>query len=855
MIGSSVGPYRIVAPLGAGGMGEVYRARDDRLGRDVAIKMLPKEFAVDPDRLRRFEQEARTTAALNHPNILAIHDVGSHEGQPYLVEELLQGESLRERLRGGASPVGKVVDLGVQIASGLAAAHEKGIVHRDLKPENVFVTKDGHVKILDFGLAKLRESKPLEARITEVATEQARTVSGAVLGTVGYMAPEQVRGQAADHRADIFALGCVLYEMLSGQRAFKGETAADTMSAILSKDTPALSCPGREIPPVLQSIVGRCLEKNPEDRFQSARDLAFDLGLLSGVSAPQLAPVELPRWRLKPRWLALGAALAVLIGLLVLAAVLGRRTATQRVPSFSRLTFRQGYVAPARFEADGETIVYAAQWEDKTRRLYLKRPDAPEALPLELSGVASFSVSRRGEVALVLGSGVGSGVVPGVLARAPLSGGAPRAIVASVTFAEWTPDGAELAVVRSQEGRRRLEFPLGNVLYETAGTISSPCFSPNGELIAFANHPYPMDDRGWVAVVDRSGKVRTLTAEWASVRGLAWSPGGDEIWFAASEPGYARALYAVTTAGRLRVLLRAPGDLMLFDVSSSGRALVAREDSRFSILASVGGEEKERDLTWLGHGVPVDISADGKILLFVEMASVVGPEYAVCLRRTDGSPPVVLGKGRAMALSPDGAWALASLPSPEAPLQLLPTGPGEAKQVRLPGISHRNGVFFPDGRSILIEGYRAGRSAQLYQVSLDGGPPRAVTPEGIFPFGGIRLTISPDGQWVGAVGVSQHISLYPVAGGERRELPSEHMAVPIRWSADGKAVLIWERGEPAMIVRVDVSTGQRVVIKELVPSDPLAQASAYTVITPDEKSYACAYSRRLSELYLVEGLR
>jgi serine/threonine protein kinase/tetratricopeptide (TPR) repeat protein len=290
--GTRLGPYEVVAVLGAGGMGEVYRARDTRLGRDVAIKVLPAEFAADPDRLRRFEQEARAASALNHPNILVVHDIGSHEGAPYLVSELLEGESLRDRLRDGALPVRTAVDIAVQMAHGLAAAHEKGIVHRDLKPENVFVTRSGHVKILDFGLAKLADSPLSPAGAAEASTFADGTRAGIVLGTVGYMAPEQARGQAVDHRADIFALGCVLYEMLAGKRAFAGDTAADTLTAILNQDPAPLSGLGSGAPPGLQGIVQRSLEKRPADRFSSAHDLALALNAVAEALLTGQLPVE-----------------------------------------------------------------------------------------------------------------------------------------------------------------------------------------------------------------------------------------------------------------------------------------------------------------------------------------------------------------------------------------------------------------------------------------------------------------------------------------------------------------------------------------------------------------------------------
>jgi eukaryotic-like serine/threonine-protein kinase len=280
--GTKLGPYEIVSLLGAGGMGEVYRARDSRLKREVAVKVLPQALSLDSDRLRRFEQEALATAALNHPNILAVFDIGTHEGSPYVVSELLEGETLRERLRGGSIAVRKTLDYALQIAHGLAAAHEKGIIHRDLKPENLFITKDGRVKILDFGLAKL--TQPEGGSHTSLPTLTHATEAGAVMGTAGYMSPEQVRGTSVDPRSDIFSFGAIFYEMLSGKRAFHRDTAADTMSAILKEDPPDFSETNRNVSPALERIVQHCLEKNPESRFHSASDVAFDLEHLSGTS-------------------------------------------------------------------------------------------------------------------------------------------------------------------------------------------------------------------------------------------------------------------------------------------------------------------------------------------------------------------------------------------------------------------------------------------------------------------------------------------------------------------------------------------------------------------------------------------
>ena len=376
--GTKLGPYEVASPLGAGGMGEVYRARDARLGRDVAVKVLPEAFSRDPERLRRFEQEVRATAALNYPNILAVFDIGTQGESLYIVTEILEGETLRQRLESGPLPARKATDYALQVARGLAAAHDQGITHRDLKPENIFVTKDGRIKILDFGLAKL--TRP-EQSTADTPTLASQTQPGLVLGTVGYMSPEQVRGKPADARSDIFSLGAILYEMLSGQRAFRGDSTADIMSAILKTEPPPLG----EAPPGLARIVEHCLEKDSDNRFQSARDVAFALEAFSGYStggttAPAMGTT--PSKVRSPLMVALGGALLAAVAAFVAA----RMTAPAPTPpAFRQLTFQRGYLQSARFAPDGETIVYAAAWNGKPIELFSTRPEGNESRALGLS--------------------------------------------------------------------------------------------------------------------------------------------------------------------------------------------------------------------------------------------------------------------------------------------------------------------------------------------------------------------------------------------------------------------------------------------------------------------------------------
>ena len=360
--GTKLGPYEILAPLGAGGMGEVYRARDERLEREVAIKVLPADLAEDVNRLARFEREAKAVASLSHPNILAIHDFGREGSVTFAVTELVDGDTLEDLIASGNVPQRKAVDYCRQIANGLAAAHDKGVVHRDVKPANVIVNREGRVKILDFGLAKLELVSADTEAPTMAAASGAGTAPGAVLGTVGYMAPEQVRGLEADHRADIFSLGAILYELLSGQRAFRAESAVEIMSAILKEDPPELSSAGEHLPAGLEGVIQHCLEKNPEERFQSARDLAFALDSISRASHSGLRVVEadLPRQKRRLSWIwAAGLALiASLVGVGVGSWLMGSQPEVP--PTFQKLSFRRGAISTGRFVPDSQAVIYGS---------------------------------------------------------------------------------------------------------------------------------------------------------------------------------------------------------------------------------------------------------------------------------------------------------------------------------------------------------------------------------------------------------------------------------------------------------------------------------------------------------------
>ena len=614
---TKIGPYEIHSQIGAGGMGEVYRARDARLARDVAIKVLPPSFSADRDRLDRFAQEARAAAALNHPNILSIFDIGDDHGVSYVVSELLVGETLRARLKEGALPARKAVEYALQVARGLAAAHAKGIVHRDLKPENLFITEDGRVKILDFGLAKL--TRPESAGPDDDSpTIQVATEAGMVMGTAGYMAPEQVRGKATDYRADIFAFGAILYEMLSGERAFKGETSADTMSAILKEDPPELSETARNVPPALERIVRHCLEKNPAERFQSTGDLAFGLEALTQISSSSKSGAQVavnePEEKAPPRkWLGLVAAIAVAAITAALGWWVGHDKPAPLV-DYQQITFRTGAMGNARFTPDG-SIVYSAKWEDGKNQLYLAHSNDTGSRELGIQNAELLSISKSGELAIRLNTVFHGGYArSGTLARVALSGGTPRQVLENVQDADFAADGQNMAVIRfvPENLHWHLEYPVGKVLVDSINWISHPKISPDGKWVAFENHHNPGgDDEGSVSVIDPDGKEHELTSGWSSVEGVLWSPSGDEIWFSASNTGSSQNLRGVTLKGKLRTIANAPGGMWVQDVRN-GVVLVVNHRERLNIRALPPGGKEEIELGWLGWSYLRDYSADGE---------------------------------------------------------------------------------------------------------------------------------------------------------------------------------------------------------------------------------------------------
>jgi eukaryotic-like serine/threonine-protein kinase len=850
--GTKLGPYEIQSLLGAGGMGEVYRARDTRLAREVAIKVLPEAFAQDAERLQRFEYEARVLSTVNHPNILAIYDVGAEGDLHYLVSELLEGQTLREKMSAGPLSQRRAAEYAVEIARGLAAAHDKGIVHRDLKPDNIFVTKDGRLKILDFGLARQAISESALSGQSATMTGPTPTQPGTVMGTIGYMSPEQVRGQTVDHRSDIFSFGAILYEMVSGKRAFKGDTGVETMHAILKDDPPELSESGLNVMPGLDRIVRHCLEKEPALRFQSARDLAFDLESLSSLSATAKSVADsrlVSATRLR-------TPLLIAIPALVLAAVAafwaGHATLRSAAPVFTRLTFRGGHVDSARFSPDGQTIVYSAAFGDEPLQLYNTRPDAPQSRELGLKHSAILAVSKQDELAITLNHVQHfANFEDGTLARLPLTGGSPREVKDAVASADWAPDGQSLAFAVWTPSAINLEYPQGKVLYQTQGWIGALRVSPDGNLVAFIDHPIRWDSFGMVAVVDRQGKRRTLTGSFSDLRGLAWAPSGKEVWFTGSNVHLSSNLFAVDLEGHQRPVWSGAGGVVLQDIFSDGRVLFIRENRRRGIAGLFPGHDSEIDLSWQDWSLVTHISPDGKWIFFSEEGDGGGQRYSAYMRATDGSPAIRLGDGAPFGVSPDLKWVASIVPGQPQELWLLPTRVGEAKNLSQPGFDYDYALWLPDGKHLLVAGKEPGKKERSYLTNMDGAPLTPITPEGVqgLPVEGGKELVSQQG------GV---LTFYPIDGGKPRTAAAKIPDIIAPWSLPfGRYVIGTEHPDvPLKLYRFDTLTGEKKPWRDLVPAD---RAGVYNAdifdITPDARWYAYSYVRDLSDLYLVEGLR
>lgn len=573
--------------------------------------------------------------------------------------------------------------------------------------------------------------------------------------------------------------------------------------------------------------------------------------------APQLAaPVTAPRPR---RRLLIAVAVVLVAAAMVASFSVGKRAGYNAPPLFQQLTFRNGTVAGVRFAPDSRLIVYAALWEGKPSELFTTLPGTPESRALDLKDMSLLAISSTGEMAVLLKPRIHF-INQGMLARMPLTGGAPREVLPGVSEADWSPDGKELAVIHYEKGQCRLEYPIGNLLYEhdTSGWLSDIRISPAGDRIAFIDHPVArFDDYGVVMVVDLKGNSRKLSRAYLSARGLAWSPAGDEIWFTADEDTANHALRTVSLKGSERLLARAPGRLNLQDVSRDGRLLMTREDARIGMMTLAPGETTERDLSWLDGSWLRDLSPDGRTLLFDEENTASDKTPTVYMRRTDGSPAVKLGDGNAMSLSPDGRWALVSQRYTSPPrFVLLPTGAGEMKVIDTGDIEWReNGMWFPDSRRVVLMGKAPGHERRSYVYDLERNELRPLTAEGT-----VVMLLAPDGKHmlVGEIGSSnQKAEVRALDGGDARPFTAlADTDIPLSWAADNQAIFAAQRGLPVKVFKINLTTGKRELWKEIMHPDPAGLLyTSVSAITPDGRAYGYTYFRVLSQVYLVENVK
>jgi len=836
--------YRIERELGQGGMATVYLAQDLKHDRRVALKVLRPELAAVIG-AERFLQEIRTTANLQHPHILPLHDSGQVDGTVFYVMPYIEGESLRDRLtRDKQLPIDEALRVAREVADALGYAHERGIIHRDIKPENILLQR-GHALVADFGIA-----------LAATSAGHRMTETGMSLGTPHYMSPEQAMGdRELTPRSDVYALGAMTYEMLLGEPPFTGPTAQSIVAKVMT-EKPAPLIPRRErIPQTVEDAVLTALEKLPADRFESAAKFAEALTEEAKRQRGKGAKTARP-WLKDWRSVAvIGVALVASVLAVVFASRSGGEGNGLGQVTFLQKSFESQAIFRARFGPDGQTMVYSAALQGNAPHLYVVRPDFPLPSPLGPERTQLLAVSSKGELAVLLGARyLAHQLFVGTLARMPLGAGAPRELLADVREADWSPDGAELAIIHEVNGKDRLEFPIGKMLYEAPGYLSDLRVSPSGDAIALFEHPNRWDDRGEVILVDRAGR-RTLLAEgYDALEGLAWTPDGKSVLYSGSIEGEYRQVHTVDRrGGQARLLLPSPGVLTIPDVAVGGRWLATSDVEQDRIFARLAGARGDADLSWLDRSQRPQLLEDGKRIVFTSAAIDAGNNYSTMLRRTDGAPAVRLGEGGAADVSPDGRWALALIYSPPQ-LMLYPTGPGQARRLDHGEFQVFSAArFFPDGERLLVCGNEPGKAARCYVRPLGDGPQRPLTLEGTD-----NGFVSPDGQQVVAHLTSGSYQVYPVQGGAPRSIPSLGAGDEVLgWSPDSRALRIRQVGEiPVRVEQLDLVTGRRSLLVEIAPPDRAGVLSISRFsLGGDPGVYAYQTRIYVSQLFVVDGMR
>ncbi len=821
--GKQLGRLEILAEIRAGGHGRLFRALDTRAQHEVGVLVFPLRSGVE----FRFEKKHSQAAGLKHRNILSVQRLLSRPGVSYLITEQITGESLHAILKRGAVPIRTLLNIGMQIAGGLAAGHAAGIVHGDLTPDNVMVGEDETVKLLDFGFARQVGEDPVE-----------------------YMSPEQVRGEPADARSDIFSLGSILYEMATGREAFGGHTPADRLRAILEL-TPQE--PHAGVPAELAGVIGRCLDKHPEDRFQSAsevRDALQSCAELPGLPARAKPPGR--RWRRPkiawraPLWLT--AVLAVLTALLLGIVLLKWPVLWSNPPKFQRLTFRQGSILRARFSADGKRIAYTARFNGSPLASYVTTPGGGDGRDLGLpEGSSIAALSSRDEVAFRMKNGV--------LARTPLNGGAQEEVADLVLDADWSPSGDKLAAARHSgpDGRYRIEYPIGRVVYESEAQLDLVRVSPDGKRVAFSSVERE-GRRLWVT--QESGEPKTLGgfAKGEGMNTLCWSADGKEIWFGSVAPQESGLIQGIGLNGKKRRVTWMPGG-SLDDVARDGRTLI----ENIRVLSGIGftdlGSNSERDLSWHAQTLNVHISSDGKNLIFTEYGERGGPNFGIYSRATDGSAATWIGEGQAVAVSPDRKWVSAFQAGATPPYSLLSVGFFKTNPISIAGLENGSAAvvgWLADG-TYLVWGRELGKNPRHFRWNSTTKALKPITPEG-----STAGFISGNGTQILSAGIDNRPYVFYADGGQRQPAKGlEPGYLTLGWANDGESVLVAaiDGGDRRFAIsRIDLSTGANTLVGKLRPSIE-ADTVIPRAITPDGKFLAFTYYRTEGELYLAEGLK